>query len=390
MGQGSKRFLYAVGVLVLAAATLELGTRLLGAPKGSDGETSQRLDERQQFGRDVSQCYNLGVKYYEYFLFSRRPCTTATVNVSEFYSSRLTPASQPADRADLTVWTFGGSTMMEFETTDERSIANTFAKTMAAAGIGVRVENFGAATFQSSLELIKFTTLAARVPVQRLPGVVVFYDGYNEASHAYYFGAGNMQNDLSAKLATLVEKKSGPLFLYGASIGLATYSAFWRAHVHKRLEHALFHDPDPQPDEANVRRAVEIYVRNTRIASGICAAIGARCFFVLQPLIATKTPLGPTDSQTVAAMKPSLIAFARRFYELSRAAMRGNPEFIDASGVLNDRPGDIFSDLGHISSADGVPEVGELIASEILARLDDRARAATVGERAAPHRIGSP
>jgi hypothetical protein len=37
-----------------------------------------------------------------------------------------------------------------------------------------------------------------------------------------------------------------------------------------------------------------------------------------------------------------------------------------------------------------VPEVGELIAGEILARLDERAPAKTVGERAAPHMIGSP
>ena len=84
---------------------------------------------------------------------------------------------------------------------------------MAAAGVGVRVENFGAATFQSSLELVKFMTLAARVPAERLPGVVVFYDGYNDANHGYYFGAGNMQNDLSAKLAALVQHKSGTLAL---------------------------------------------------------------------------------------------------------------------------------------------------------------------------------
>ena len=36
MGRGSKRFLYVVGVLVLAAATLELGTRLLGGPESEN------------------------------------------------------------------------------------------------------------------------------------------------------------------------------------------------------------------------------------------------------------------------------------------------------------------------------------------------------------------
>src|SRR4029453_3637750 len=147
------------------------------------------------------------------------------------------------------------------------------AKTMAAAGVSARVENFGAPTFQSSLELVKFMTLAARVPADRLPGVVVFYDGYNDANHGYYFGAGNMQNDLSAKLAALIEHKSGTVSLYGVSMGLAAHSEFWKTYVHKRLEHALFHDPDPQRDEANLRRTVDVYLRNTQIAGGICAAI---------------------------------------------------------------------------------------------------------------------
>jgi hypothetical protein len=53
MGQGSKRFFYVAGVLVLAAATLELGTRLLGEPRGEPSisrETSQGSDEFGQFG----------------------------------------------------------------------------------------------------------------------------------------------------------------------------------------------------------------------------------------------------------------------------------------------------------------------------------------------------
>jgi hypothetical protein len=312
--------------LALADGTFDPGERATSPWQvRSAAYSGHGSDEFGQFAPDVSQCAGLGAKYYEYFLFSWKPCATATVNVSDFFSSRRTPASQPANRADLIVWTFGGSTMQEFETTDERSTANAIAKTMAAAGVGARIENFGAPTFQSSLELVKFMTLAARVPADRLPGVVVFYDGYNDANPGYYFGAGNMQNDLSAKLAALVEHKSGTVSLYGVSMGLAAHSEFWKTHIHKRLEHALFHDPDPQPDQANLRRAVDIYLRNTQIAGGVCAAIGARCFFVLQPLIATKTPLGPGETQVIAAMKPSLLEFARSFYALTRAAMQATP-----------------------------------------------------------------
>ena len=382
MGKAGRRFLGILGMLVLGVMVLEVGTRLVGGPKGGRSiyrEISRDFAELKQLRRDASRCGEAGTRYYEYFLFSAPPCETATVGVSEFFSSRRTPASRPADQADLVVWTFGGSTMQEHQTTDERSIANVIASTMAAAGIGARVENFGVPTFQSSLEVIKFMTLAARAPADRLPDVVVFYNGYNDANHGFYFGAGNMQNDLSAKLAALVEQKSGTLFLYGASLGLTDYSAFWRTHVRRRLERALFRDPDPQPDEANLRRAVEIYLRNTRIARGICAAIAARCFFVLQPLIATKTPLGPVEAQVIADMRPALIEFARRFYELAGEQMHGSAGFIDASAVLNGHPGDVFYDLGHVS-AFGVPAVGEFIAAAILERLREDAAPAGVAE----------
>jgi hypothetical protein len=383
MGKAGRFSLCVLGVLALGAVTLETGTRLLGSPKGGRSvyrEISRDFEQLKQLRRDLSTCDRSSARYYEYFLFSAPPCETATVNVSDFFSARQTPASRPADQADLVVRTSGGSIMQEHQTTDERSIANVIAATMAATGIGVRVENFGIPTFQSSLELIKFMTLAARAPADRLPEVVVFYDGYNDANHGFYFGAGNMQNDLSAKLAALVAHEAGTLFFYGASLGLADYSEFWRIHGHRRLERALFRDPDPRPDEANLHRAVEIYLRNTRIASGICAAIAARCFFVLQPLIATKTPLGPIEEQVIADMRPSLIEFAQRFYHFAGEEMQGSPEFIDASAVLNGRPEGVFYDLGHVS-AFGVPAVGELIGRAILARLREDAAPAGAAER---------
>ena len=142
----------------------------------------------------------------------------------------------------------------------------------------------------------------------------------------------------------------------------------------------MFRDPDLRPDEANLRRAVEIYVRNTEIANGICAAIEARCFFVLQPLIATKTPFGAIEEQAIAELRPSLIEFARSFYALAVAEMGGSGGFIDASAVLNNHAEDVFFDLGHVS-AFGVPVVGEFIAMAILARLKADAAPAGVCRR---------
>jgi hypothetical protein len=148
MGKGSRRLWYVLGVLVLGVATLEVGARVLGAPKAERSmyrENSREFEQFRQLRQDVRTCGEADTRYYEYFLFSAPPCETATVNVSDVFSSRHTPASRPAEQADLIVWTFGGSTMQEYQTTDERSIANAIAATIEDAGIAGRVEARGGA-----------------------------------------------------------------------------------------------------------------------------------------------------------------------------------------------------------------------------------------------------
>ena len=166
------------------------------------------------------------------------------------------------------------------------------ARTHGRRRVGVRVENFGAATFQSSLELVKFMRSRRACLAERLPGMVVFYDGYNGDNHGYYFGAGNMQNDLSAKLATLVEHEQlFTLSLYGVNIGPRPPTPRSGKLMSTSAGAPLFRDPDPQPDEANLHRAVDIYLRNMRSRAG-SARRSARCLFVRQPLVATKTTPG--------------------------------------------------------------------------------------------------
>jgi hypothetical protein len=94
MAKAGRCFLYVVGILVLAMGTLEVGTRLLGGPRGERSmyrENSRGFEQLQQLRRDLRTCGEAGRKYYEYFLFSAPPCQSATVNVNDFFSSRNTP-----------------------------------------------------------------------------------------------------------------------------------------------------------------------------------------------------------------------------------------------------------------------------------------------------------
>jgi hypothetical protein len=306
------------------------------------------------------------LKYYDYDLYALAPISTETITFTEYHSARLTPASLPHQKAEMIVWTFGGSTMQNLETTDDLSIANTIAKVFISHGIKARVENFGVGAFQSTLELVKFSNLLARVLPAERPKVAIFYDGFNDPYHAYTAGAGVMQHDLSRKLAALVEGRSGKLAIYSASTWVSRYSHFWQTYMHNRIQVALFlRDPPPRRDD-DLERSIAIYVNNIRMEDAICNVYSVRCFFVLQPLVVTKEPLGAKERDLLADL--AVVAFIRGFYKKAQDELCNKSNFIDASHVLNGRKSDDFFDLGHTGPLTS-PVIGAAVADVILERL---------------------
>jgi hypothetical protein len=237
--------LYVCMACLVMLTTLEVGARIL-VPSNVDNPRylaiSQGFEKLPQLLRDKRSGggERHGTKYYEYEIYSNRPHVTETMTFTDYHSARLTPASVPRQEAGTIIWTFGGSTMQNAETSDELSIANAIAKVFISNGMKARVENFGVGAFQSSLELVKFSTLLARVPPAERPKVAIFYDGFNDAYYGYSSGAGTMQPDLSRKMAALVEGQSAKLAVYAASNWLSDYSKFWQSYVHNRIQSKLF------------------------------------------------------------------------------------------------------------------------------------------------------
>ncbi|TMQ69233.1 MAG: hypothetical protein E6K81_15360 [Candidatus Eisenbacteria bacterium] len=309
-----------------------------------------------------------GLEYYDYQLFAVRPFESRSVTITPYHSSRLTPASLPRAEARTLVWTFGGSTMQNFETTDDLTIANTIAVVFAEHGLRPRVENFGVGSFQSSLELVQFTSLLARVPEPERPAVAIFYDGFNDAHHGYAFGAGAIQRDVAQKLGMLVEERSARVALYGASAWLAQRSQAWTRLVHDRLQLRLFSGPPADTTEENLERTVDIYLRNVEMSDAVCRVYATRCFFVLQPLVVTKTPLAASERDALAEIGEANAKFVRDFYDRVRNRLADEPDFVDASRILDRRESDDFYDLGHTSALTS-PVIGRAVADLILARL---------------------
>ncbi len=309
-------------------------------------------------------------QYYDEFLYAAAPISLSHVNYTRYYSARLTPHSVPLSEAQHIVWTFGGSTMQNHETTDELTIANTWAKVLNERIGPTHVKNFGAGSFFSSYELIKFQKLLREVPVEERPTMAVFYDGYNDAVHSYLFGAGSLQRDLSLKLQALVEHKYLVILSYALFEIAERVSKFWELTGARLMEYALFPPQKPQADESNLQSAVRVYTDNVTMIQATCEVFGIECFFVLQPLIVTKSQLMGVEQEVFENLKigPDGIRFVRGFYRDVKERLTSNEHFINASDILDGRIQPDFYDVGH-TAAQTPPFIGEKIAGMLLEKL---------------------
>lgn len=360
-----------VTILIFSVLVLLEVTARIFLPDGRENsrylKVSAELPELEDLLRDKKSF--IDQRYYDYFIYSVKPGKSETMAFDGYGSARRTPDSIYEADADIRVWTFGGSTMQNMETTDRLTIANSIAHGLNRSGFRAHVSNFGVGSFQSSLELIKFTTLLARTAAPRKPDVVVFYDGFNDAHHAYLFGAGRMQADVSGKMSAVVESRSFKLLAYGMSQLLADYSRIWQLYGDPIVvSQLLFPSPSRNASSENLEKAVDVYMQNVEMQRAICASIKAVCLFVLQPLLVSKQGLARLEQDALATLEPDGVNFVRSFYQKVRDRTVGRNDFIDASHILDDNNRNDFYDLGHTSALSS-PYIGEWIADAIGARL---------------------
>jgi hypothetical protein len=335
---------------------------------------SQDFAEFEALIEDVYSKGN-GAPYQHEFLYGPPEKSTNHVNFTTYFSARRTPDSVPLDGAEHIIWTFGGSTMENTETTDSLTIANTWARAFNRELGGVHVKNFGTGGFFSSYQLIKFQRLLREVPQAEHPTIGIFYDGYNDAEFGFQYGPGSLQKDLVLKLQALVNGRHLVLWSNASSRLLARHSRLWQRTGARLVEAKLFPFPEPHPTPENLAAAVRIYTSNVRMIRAICETFEIRCFFILQPLLVTKTPLTPLEQEALDWLEghprfgPEGTNFVRGFYAQAARLLTGEPGFIDASRILDDRSIPDFYDLGHVGALTP-PVIGERTAALVLAQLE--------------------
>lgn len=373
---GRKLLLAAVTLFVCMLAVEGLTRLLIRGPRWIHPDyvkVSSGYEELDALIDDTQRTFS-ATQYYDEFLYAAAPVTTAHVTYTDYYSARRTPDSAPLSEAQHIVWTFGGSTMANTETTDSLTIANTWARIFNRELGPTHVKNFGTGSLFSSYELIKFQKLLREVKTDELPTMAIFYDGYNDSVHGFQYGPGSLQKDLSLKLEAFIEHEYLKIWTYSLSEMLERHSEFWERTGARGVEYLLFRLPPPRVDAEILSATVRVYTSNVRMAQATCGLFHVRCFFVLQPLLMTKTPLGPLERGALASLEahprfgPEGTRFVREFYALASGELADDESFIDASHVLDGRTQDDFYDIGHVS-AQTPPVIGGKIATMILARL---------------------
>jgi hypothetical protein len=313
-------------------------------------------------------------KYYDEFVYAAAPVSTDHINFTDYYSARWTPDSVPLAEAENIIWTFGGSTMENTETTDSLTIANIWARIFNDSLGPSHVKNFGAGGFFTSYELIKFQRLLREVPESELPDIVIFYDGFNDALNGFQYGPGRPQTDLSLKFQALVEHHDVTMAIYAISRTVTRYSRLWERTGARLVDYLLFPFPEPSTEAANLDGAVRVYISNVKMIQATCQVFEIYCFFILQPLIVTKKPLSQVELEVLNGLEahprfgPEGTRFIRDFYRRVIEEFADNDSFIDASHILDGRAEADFYDLGHVGAL-RPPVIAEKTGRLLLDRL---------------------
>jgi hypothetical protein len=378
-GKAAAKLFLCFGSLAIAVAGAEGWARWRAKPSDDQRrwlELIRDLPEGDQLAKDRGEWNNFqGLVYHDYYLYGIAPQKRSTSTYTSFFSDRPCPDSAPEETAEQRIWFFGGSTMMNIETTDERTIANNAIRVLNESGASAAGHNFGMGMYQSCLELVKFQEILRRVPTNRRPTVVVFYDGFNDACCGYYFGAGRMQSDIAGRLRMLVEHHHWDMVRVGLVEGLFENSRLYQDYGRWLAgQRAALAGVRMDASEENLAEAVAVYATNMEMIRGICRQFAIRPVLVLQPLVVTKRGRSKEEEELYESFaKDGTASFVQRFYAGAATAMAETPEFVDLSSVLDDDGRTDFYDLGHTGPYTGA-DIGKALGRAILSRLKTAAQ----------------
>jgi lysophospholipase L1-like esterase len=282
------------------------------APMWQEWEAAGRLDQ-----------------YEPYLIFKPTPFKGRFVNVGD-NGRRVTPGS-PCPASGFRIYLFGGSAVFGLWQPDSLTIAALLQQALRDRNVPACVENYGANAYVSTQELISLERELQREPP---PALVLWHDGWNDASIMHETGVPGAHTNLSVVTQRFRQRHEG--LRHAAGTFIRTTNSYrlvrwWKDRSAGARAVAAGGAPAP-PDPAQVDAVVHTYAENLRIARALAREYGFRFHAFWQP--------------TLIHSSKTLSAIERRFVD----RLRDNAPLVDSVYARVEREAASMVDFTYLGS----------------------------------------
>lgn len=285
-------------------------------------------------------------KYEDYYIYGANEYEGDLVNITNYHNSRKVSYTSSIEDADLILWFFGGSTMLDLGNEDKNTIPSIVAREFNKEGIKIFAANFGMSGFNSTLERIKFFELLQKTNEKEKPNTVIFYHGVNDAAYSFFYDSPySLPNFISEGQKLIVNGDYIKITLYGIEKYL------WKtAAVASKIKNSLSslfvlkNNNKSTTDkkqkfqieyEHKIKKSAEYFINNEIIVNSICENFQINCYFFLQPYLFTKKNPTQFEKELLMNEDTNTLEWHSQYYnEVSE--IKKNYKHFDLSNVLDE------------------------------------------------------
>jgi len=306
------------------------------------------------------------VDWASYSNYHRRPFQGKYINVD--HNGRRATWNQDLNDApgSIRLALFGGSTIWGTGARDEFTIPSYISKMLAEKyPHRFGVVNYGQDRYVSTQEVI---TLLREIQMDRIPDIVVFYDGYNDAFAALQAGAAGipMNEDTRMREFNILHPSRNRDFYLEVLSRTSTFQLIRGLRAGLWPE-AVVDSLQDTNNEALALDVVKVYYGNLDFVSALAKKFGMVARFYWQPSVYTKTQHTEPEKFIIRGSE-YFAGFYRRVQEAMKQtnSTPGRANFRDISDVLDGYDKTAFIDNHNVTEL-----ANEVIARKIVADLKD-------------------
>lgn len=278
-------------------------------------------------------------QYHPFVVWRTVPFRSETINVDE-HGIRHTEGVRCTPDAYL-VYAFGGSTMWGVGGPDWGTIPSYLAARLEERlGEPACVINFGEHGWVSTQGVVQ---LMRELDAGRVPDLVVFYDGINDAYTSALVGRAGVHYQLPDIAARF---DGGP----DPAIALLRRTSLYRLMARKgpaEGEDLVIELPD-----SLAGAVVDVYLNNYRLVDALAREFGFAFHFFWQPnLITGAKAMTSTEAKIASGMDEESRAYLRTVYALVREATPERPHLSYIADAFENTAESVYIDWMHITPA---------------------------------------